>query len=117
MIADKNISPRLQQRWLRIVPVALAMYTISFIDRTNISMALASMSRDLHMDSAQAGTAAGIFFWGYLLLQIPGGHLADRWSAKNLISILLVASGILAVCCGLVRTWRELWAARFLLGV
>ena len=29
-----------QQRWLRIIPVALFMYTISYIDRTNVSLAL-----------------------------------------------------------------------------
>ncbi len=40
-----------QQRWLRIIPVALIMYTISYIDRTNISLALdpkiSSMMTDL----------------------------------------------------------------------
>ncbi len=105
------------QRWLRIIPVALIMYTIAFIDRTNISLALPSMSRELHIDPAQAGSVAGIFFWGYLVLQIPGGHLAHRWSPKGLISILLVAWGICAVGCGLVRTWHELWVMRLLLGV
>jgi len=29
-----------QERWLRIIPVALIMYTISYIDRTNVDMAL-----------------------------------------------------------------------------
>jgi sugar phosphate permease len=106
-----------KQRWLRIIPVALAMYTISFVDRTNISMALPFMIRDLHMDVPQAGNVAGVFFWGYLLLQIPGAHLANCWSAKRLISILLVAWGLCAVGCGLVHTWRELWVMRFLLGV
>jgi sugar phosphate permease len=106
-----------RQRWFRIIPVALAMYTISFVDRTNISMALPFMTRDLHMSLTQAGNAAGIFFWGYLLLQIPGGHLANSWSAKRLISILLVAWGLCAIGCGLVRTSRELWVMRFLLGV
>ncbi len=105
------------RRWLRIIPVAFIMYTIAFIDRTNISLALPSMSRDLGMDPAQAGDAAGIFFWGYLLLQIPGGHLAYRWSAKRFVSILLVLWGICAVGCGLVRTGREFWIMRFLLGV
>ena len=28
------------QRWLRLIPVALVMYTISYVDRTNISLAL-----------------------------------------------------------------------------
>lgn len=106
-----------KQRWLRIIPVAVGMYTIAFVDRTNISMALPSMMRDLHMDPPQAGNVAGVFFWGYLLLQIPGGHLANCWSAKLLISILLVAWGVCAVGCGLIQTWQELCVMRFLLGV
>jgi sugar phosphate permease len=106
-----------QQRWLRIIPVALIMYTISYVDRTNISMALPSMSRDLPMDPAQAGTVAGVFFWGYLLLQTPAGHLANRWGAKRMISALLIAWGLFAIGCGLVRTWRELWVMRLLLGI
>ena len=48
-----------QQRWLRIIPAALITYTIAYIDRVNVSMALPSLSRDLHMDSAQAGNVAG----------------------------------------------------------
>ena len=105
------------QRWVRIIPVALIMYTIAFIDRTNISLALPHISRDLHLDSQQAGTVAGIFFWGYLALQIPGGHLAKHWSAKKFISILLVAWGIFAVGCGLARTYHELLLLRLFLGV
>ena len=106
-----------QQRWLRIIPAALITYTIAYIDRVNISMALPSMSRDLVMDSVQGGSAAGIFFWGYLLLQVPGGHIANRWSAKRFINILLIAWGIAAVGCGFVRNWHELWIMRLLLGI
>src|SRR5439155_18146602 len=86
-----GISPsRISLRWVRIIPVALIMYTIAFIGRTNISLALPPISRDLHLDPQQAGTVAGIFFWGYLVLQIPGGHLAKHWSAKKFISVLLL---------------------------
>lgn len=105
------------QRWLHIIPVSFIMYTIAFIDRTNVSLALPSMSRDLHMNPTQAGGAAGIFFWGYVALQIPGGHLAQRWSAKRFVSILLVVWGLCSVCCGLVQTYREFWVMRLLLGV
>ena len=109
--------PRISIRWIRIIPVALIMYTIAFIDRTNISLALPLIGRDLHLDPQQAGTVAGIFFWGYLALQIPGGHLAKHWSAKRFISILLVAWAIFAVGCGLARTYHELLLLRLLLGV
>jgi len=105
------------QRWLHIIPVAFIMYTIAFIDRTNISLAIPSMSRELHMNPTQAGDAAGIFFWGYLLLQIPGGYLAQRWSAKRFVSILLILWGACSVACGLVHTWRQFWVMRFLLGI
>jgi sugar phosphate permease len=106
-----------QQRWLRIIPVAFIMYTIAFIDRTNISLALPSMSADLRMSPTQAGDAAGVFFWGYLLLQIPGGYLAHRWSAKRFVSVLLVIWGVCSAATGLVGTSREFWAMRLLLGV
>jgi len=104
-------------RWTRIIPVALVMYTIAFIDRTNISLALPRISRDLHLDPQQAGTVAGIFFWGYLALQIPGGHLAKHWSPKKFISVLLVAWSLFAVGCGFARTYHELLVLRLLLGV
>src|ERR1700732_4532692 len=116
--AKTEISPsRTSIRWIRIIPVALIMYTIAFIDRTNISLALPHISRDLHLDPQQAGTVAGIFFWGYLALQIPGGHLAKHWSAKKFISVLLVMWALFAVGCGFARTYHELLWLRLLLGV
>jgi MFS family permease len=105
------------QRWLHIIPVSFIMYTIAFIDRTNVSLALPFMSRDLHMNATQAGGAAGVFFWGYVVLQIPGGHLAQHWSAKKFVSILLMVWGLCSICCGLVRTYHEFWIMRLLLGV
>jgi MFS family permease len=111
----------IEQRWLRIIPVALIMYTISYIDRTNIALALdpklSTMMKDLMMDDRMKGQAAGIFFLGYVLLQIPGGHLANQWSAKKLVSIFLVLWGICAVGCGLVKTFAQFEVMRFMLGV
>jgi MFS family permease len=110
-----------QQRWLRIIPVALIMYTIAYVDRTNISLALepkiSAMMQDLGMTDTMKGQAGGIFFLGYLLLQIPGGYWATRWSARKVISLFLIAWGICAVGCGLAQTFRQFEAARVLLGV
>jgi MFS family permease len=106
-----------QERWLRIIPVATIMYALAFINRTNIALALPAVRRDLHMDAVQAGAISGIFFWGYLILQIPGGYLASRWSTKRFVAILLFVWGCCAVGCGLVRNWEQLWIMRLLLGV
>jgi MFS family permease len=109
--------PSAGERWIRIMPVATVMYAVAFINRTNISQALPAMQRDLGMNPVQAGMVAGVFFWGYLLLQIPGGYLASHWSTKRFVSILLIVWGLCAVGCGLARSWRELWLLRLFLGV
>ena len=110
-----------QRRWLRIIPVALVMYTISYVDRTNISLALdptiSSMMRDLFMDDRMKGEAAGIFFFGYVLLQIPGGYWATAWSPRKIISLFLIAWGVCAIGCGLARSFRHFEVMRFFLGV
>jgi MFS family permease len=117
----RNIRAMREQRWLRIIPVALIMYTISYVDRTNISLTLdptiSTMMKDLLMDDELKGQAAGIFFIGYVLLQLPGGYLASRWSARRVISIFLVAWGICAIGCGFVKTFDQFQVARFFLGV
>lgn len=105
------------RRWLRIIPIALVMYTISFVNRTSISLALPKLSRDLQLDPQQAGMVAGIFFWGYLVLQIPGGHWAQHWSARKWIAICLVAWGVFAAASGLVHSYGQLLLFRLLLGV
>lgn len=106
-----------EQRWIHVITVAFVMYTIAYIDRTNISLALPDISRSLHLTPSEAGNATGIFFWGYLVLQIPGGYLAEQWSAKRFVSILLVAWGVCAALTGFVHTGHQFMLMRLLLGV
>ncbi len=104
-------------RWARLIPLAIIVYIIAFMDRTNIGFAFGGMGHDLHIDKTQQGLAGGIFFLGYLFLQIPGGHLAQRWSAKKFVGITILVWGVFAILSGLVHTFTELLVVRFLLGV
>ncbi len=110
-----------QQRWLRIIPVALVMYMIAYVDRTNVSLAMSpeisSLMKDLGMNDAMAGQAGGVFFFGYTLLQMAAGYWAVRWGGRRVVSLFLVAWGACAVGCGLAQTFRQFEAMRFLLGV
>jgi MFS family permease len=116
---DGSAIPR--DRWWRIIPVALVMYTFSYVDRTNVALAFdpahSSAMSDLGMDDKIKGNAIGIFFLGYWLLQMPGGYLASRWSARKVVSLCLLAWGAAAVGCGLVTTVGGFRVMRFLLGV
>jgi MFS family permease len=105
------------QRWWRIIPVAFLMYTIAFMDRINIGFGIPGMEKSLGIAANVAGLASGIFFVGYMFLQIPGGQLAVKWSAKKFVFISLVVWGIFAILTGLVQNTAELLIVRFLLGV
>ncbi len=104
-------------RWFRLIPIAMIVYVISFMDRTNIGYAFAGIGHDFGVGKAAQGAAGGIFFVGYMLLQIPGGWLAEHWSAKKFIAVMIVFWGLTAVLCGAVNNYTELLVARFFLGV
>jgi len=93
------------------------MYTIAYIDRTNFSLAIPSLQREFHLNAQLAGMAAGVFFFGYFLFQIPGGFLAQIWSAKRFVFWALLIWGAFATLCGLARTSGQLLFFRFCLGL
>lgn len=93
------------------------MYMLAYMDRINIGVLMPYIQEDLNISSSAAGDIAGIFFIGYLLLQIPGGILATKWSAKKFIFILMILWGLAAMASGFVQTEGQLKLVRFLLGV
>ena len=105
------------QRWARLIPIAMIVYIISFMDRTNISYAFAGIGHEFHVGKAEQGFAGGIFFIGYVLLQIPGGWLAEHWSARKFVAIMIVCWGAMAIFCGFVHSFNQLVIVRFFLGV
>lgn len=112
-----NAAGEVDRRWLILIPVASLMYLVAYIDRTNISFLLPAMGRDLGLSGADKGLVSGIFFVGYLVLQVPAAILAQRWSAKKTIFWLMLLWGAAAVASGFVQNRDQLFIARFVLGV
>lgn len=105
-------------RWLRILPPIMIVCIISYMDRVNIGFAMAGgMSSELGMTASVAGLAAGIFFIGYLFLQIPGGEFAAKRSGKKFITWTILFWAIISVLTGLAQDTMHLLILRFLLGV
>jgi len=105
-------------RWLRVITPILIACIISFMDRVNISFAMpGGMDAELGITSSMVGLAAGIFFIGYLFLQVPGGSLAVHGSGRKFIAWSLVAWAVISVLTGLVTNQYQLLFLRFALGV
>src|SRR4051812_26082194 len=113
--AEVGSSARRKIAW-RLLPFLFLLYVANYLDRTNIAYATLGMKGDLGLTDSIIGTASGIFFFGYCLLQIPGALLVEWWSARRLLALTLIAWGALTVLTGFVRTPLELYGARFLLG-
>lgn len=102
---------------IRILPFVLLLYVIAYLDRINIGFAALTMNQELAIDSQQFGLLVGIFFFGYVLFEIPSNLLLHKIGARVWITRILLSWGIIAVLTGLVRNVSQLYVARFLLGV
>ena len=65
----------------RILPLAILMYLVAYLDRANVGFA--KLRRISHLSEEAFGLGIGIFFIGYLTLEIPGALLIERWSADR----------------------------------
>lgn len=101
---------------VRLLPFLFLLYIANYLDRTNIAYATLGMKDELKLNDSVFGTASGIFFIGYFLLQIPGALLVERWSARRLLALTLLIWGALTGLTAFVRTPLQLYGARFLLG-
>ncbi len=115
---DGDVASRARHRTaVRLLPFLFALFVANFLDRSSIAYAALGIKRDLGFTDGIIGLAAGWFFGGYLTTQVVGALLAERWSARRVISIILIAWGVLTGLTAFVRTPAELYAARFALGV
>lgn len=101
----------------RILPFVSVLYIIAYLDRANVAFAGLAMRDDLGFDEAVFGLGAGLFFAGYVTLEIPGALLVERWSARGWLARILVSWGLCTILVGAVRTAGQFYAARLLLGV
>ena len=101
----------------RIVPLVIVIYFIAYLDRANVGFAKLRMAGDLKFSEEVFGLGIGIFFIGYLILEIPGALLVERWSARKWFARILISWGFISALTAFVHTPMQFYVVRFLLGV
>src|SRR5438874_6402053 len=101
----------------RLLPFVFLLYIVAYLDRANAGFAKLAMVDDLKFSDAVFGLGFGIFFIGYLILEIPGALLVEHWSARKWFARILVTWGFCSMAMALVRTPTQFYVARFLLGL
>ena len=97
--------------------------TVNYADRATLSIAGSALADDLHLDPVAMGYAFSAFGWAYVLGQIPGGWLLDRFGSKRIYvlsiltwSVFTFLQGLVGVLTGTVAV-VVLFSLRFLLGI
>ena len=106
-----------RKRDLRIIFPVFLVSIIACLDRVNISYAALTMKEDLGWLTPEIyGAGAGIFFAGYLLLEIPGSLVAAHFSASKWISRIMFTWGLVCVFMAFMHSQTQFYLCRFLLG-
>src|SRR3984957_12167053 len=100
----------------RLLPFVFLLYIVNYIDRVNVSFANLRMSADLGLSDRVYGLGVGMFYITYVLFEIPGAVIVERWSARKWIARIMISWGIVTILTGFVHTATQFYAARFLLG-
>jgi len=75
----------------RILPLVFLLYIVAYLDRANVGFAKLRMSEELSFSEFNYGLGLGLFFIGYLVLEIPGALLVERWSARKWFARILIS--------------------------
>ena len=108
-----------------LIPYLMFIYLLAYLDRANVGVAKLQMQRDLGFSDTVIGFGAGIFFVGYMLLDIPGSLIVERWSARKWFARIMVSWGLVAAMMGFLgapllgflRPVTQYYSLRLLLGI
>ena len=92
------------------------MYGITYVDRVNVSTAASVFSKELHLNNAQVGFIFSAFAYPYLIFQIIGGWVSDKFGARMALTVSAVIWAGATLATGFAGTFTTIVIARVLLG-
>ena len=103
--------------YLRVLPIAVVSYFFCYLDRINVGFAALTMNKDLGLDAATFGFAAGVFFWGYFLFEVPSNIIMEKLGARIWIARIMVTWGLVSGATAFCTGPYSFMTVRFLLGL
>jgi MFS family permease len=101
----------------RVLLLLCAMYFITYIDRVNVSTAASQFGVELGLSHTQIGFVFSAFAYPYLIFQIIGGWVGDRFGPRRTLAVCAVIWAGATVLTGLAGGFASMIFARVLLGL
>lgn len=116
MQPDANFRIESKAAWAT-VGILMVMHVLQFIDRSNISLMVYPIRRDLNISDFQLSLVQGLAFaLFYAVCGIPVGWVIDRYSRRLIIFLGVTVWSIASANCGLANSYAALLFARFAVG-
>ncbi|MBL8266873.1 MFS transporter [Steroidobacter sp.] len=112
-----NGSTALRKVAWRLIPFLGLLYFFAFLDRVNVGFAALTMNADLGLSATAFGIGSGIFFLGYILLEVPSNVMLERFGARIWIARIMISWGVLSAAMALVEGPKSFYTVRLLLGI
>lgn len=116
--ADEDMRKTVRRKiaW-RLIPLLALAYFLASLERANLGIASLSMNESLGLTSATFGLAAGMFFIGYFLFEVPSNLAMARFGARKWLARIAVTWGVAATLTAAVQGETSLYVMRILLGI
>lgn len=116
--SDEEIRRRVMSRvaW-RIIPFLCLLYVFNILDRANLGVAKLTMQKDLEMSDAIFDFGFGLFYFGYLIFEVPSNLLLRKVGARRWIARIMMSWGLVSACFMFVTGTYSYYFFRILLGV
>jgi len=116
-MADTVDKSTARKVYWRLLPLAVLTYFLCYLDRINVGFAALTMNKDLGLDAATYGMAAGAFFWGYFLFEVPSNLILEKVGARLWIARIMITWGLLSGATAFATGAWSFLTMRFLLGL
>ena len=93
------------------------MYFLTYLDRVNVSTAAEGFGKEFSLNKTQIGLVFSAFAYPYLVFQIIGGWVSDRFGSKRTLIVCGAMWGVATILTGLSFGLMSMLAARLLLGL
>ena len=103
--------------FVKLMPLLIAAYVLSFLDRTNIALAKHQLDVDLGISAAAYGLGAGLFFLTYALSEVPSNLIMHKVGARFWIARVMVTWGLISAAMAFVQGETSFYVLRLLLGI
>jgi ACS family tartrate transporter-like MFS transporter len=101
----------------RLLPLLCVLYICNLLNRSNVGFARVTMDEALDLSASQSSFAYGVFYFGYLVFQVPANLLLPRVGARRWIALLMVCWGLVSCATMLASGPVSLYLLRILLGI